>query len=75
DKAAESMQAGFAKAQPVPRAGLPEDIAQCVLFLASDRASFINATDIVVDGGVIGGRMYSPHQEMLRQTKAALGIG
>ena len=75
DRIAEGMKAGFAKAQPIPRAGLPEDIAQCVLFLASDRASFINATDIVVDGGVIGGRQYSPHQEMLKQTKTALGIG
>ncbi len=75
DEIAEGMKAGFAKAQPIPRAGIPDDIAQCALFLASDRASFINATDIVVDGGVIGGRQYSPHQEMLRQTKAALGIG
>lgn len=74
DKIAEAMKGGFAKAQPIPRAGLPDDIAQCVLWLASDRASFINATDIVVDGGVIGGKMYSPHQEQLRQTKAALGI-
>jgi len=40
-----------------------------------ETSSFINATDIVVDGGVIGGRQYSPHQEMLKQTKEALGIG
>ena len=75
DAIAEKMKDGFAKAQPVPRAGLPDDIAQCVVWLASDRASFINATDIVVDGGVIGGKNYSMHQEQLRQTKQALGIG
>ncbi len=74
DHIAERMKDGFAKAQPIPRAGLPDDIAQCVLFLCSDRGSFINATDIVVDGGVIGGKQYSPHQEQLRQTKAALGL-
>jgi NAD(P)-dependent dehydrogenase (short-subunit alcohol dehydrogenase family) len=74
DVIAEKMKDGFAKAQPVPRAGLPDDIAQCVVWLASDRASFINATDIVVDGGVIGGKNYSMHQEQLRQTKQALGI-
>ena len=34
---------------------MPDDIAQCVLWLASDRSTFVNATDIVVDGGVIGG--------------------
>jgi NAD(P)-dependent dehydrogenase (short-subunit alcohol dehydrogenase family) len=74
DSHAESMKAGFAKAQPIPRAGLPDDIAQCVVWLASDRASFVNGTDIVVDGGMIGGRMYTPHQESLKQMKAALKI-
>ncbi len=74
DAVAEKMKDGFAKAQPIPRAGLPDDIAQTVLFLASDRASFINATDIVVDGGLIGGKLYSAHQEQLRQTSKALGI-
>ena len=74
DGIAEKMMDGFAKAQPIPRAGIPDDIAQCVLFLASDRSSFINGTDIIVDGGLIGGKHYSMHQEQLRQTKAALGI-
>ena len=41
----------YAKAQPIPRSGIPDDIAQCVLWLASDRSTFVNATDIVVDGG------------------------
>jgi NAD(P)-dependent dehydrogenase (short-subunit alcohol dehydrogenase family) len=74
DAHAEAMKAGFAKAQPIPRAGIPDDIAQCVVWLASDRASFVNGTDIVVDGGMIGGRMYTPHQESLKQMKVALGI-
>jgi len=74
DAQADSMKAAFAKAQPIPRAGLPDDIAQCVVWLASDRASFVNGIDIVVDGGMIGGRMYTPHQESLKQMKAALGI-
>ena len=39
DAIAEKMKDGFAKAQPIPRAGLPEDIAQCVLFLASIAAA------------------------------------
>ena len=73
-KVAEKIGEVYAKAQPIPRAGIPDDIAQCVLWLASDRSTFVNATDIVVDGGMIGGRMYSSHQEALRQTKAALGI-
>ena len=74
DSRAESMKAGFAKAQPIPRAGVPDDIAQCVVWLASDRASFINGTDIIVDGGMIGGRMYTPHQKSLKQMRTALQV-
>jgi len=74
DGIAEKMKEGFAKAQPIPRAGITDDIAQCAVWLASDRATFVNGIDIVVDGGMIGGRMYSPHQESLKQMKAALGI-
>ena len=33
------------------RAGNPEEVAQTVLFLCSDAASFITGTDICVDGG------------------------
>ncbi len=36
---------------PCKRIGKPEEIAYTALFLASDEARFINATDILVDGG------------------------
>ena len=36
---------------PVGRLGRPEDVADLVLFLASDRASFICGQHIIVDGG------------------------
>lgn len=46
-----------AKVQPIPKAGLPEDIALAALFLASDDSVFVTGTHIVVDGGItIGGR-------------------
>jgi len=74
DGMAETLKSGFAKAQPIPRAGVPDDIAQCVCWLASDRSTFVNGEDIVVDGGQIGGRFYSPHQAMIRETKSMLGL-
>jgi NAD(P)-dependent dehydrogenase (short-subunit alcohol dehydrogenase family) len=36
---------------PMPRLCAPEDVANAVLFLASDEAAYINATTLMVDGG------------------------
>lgn len=36
---------------PAGRVGIPEDVAQAVLFLASDCASYITGQELVVDGG------------------------
>lgn len=39
------------RAVPVGRVALPEDVADVIVFLASDRARYISGADIVVDGG------------------------
>lgn len=45
------------KVQPVPKAGMPEDIAQAALYLASEASAFVSGTHLVVDGGItVGGR-------------------
>jgi NAD(P)-dependent dehydrogenase (short-subunit alcohol dehydrogenase family) len=36
---------------PLGRLGTPEDVARVALFLASDDAAYLNAVDIVIDGG------------------------
>lgn len=41
------------KAVPLQRLGTAEDIAKTVLYLSSDAASYVNANEIIVDGGVI----------------------
>ncbi|WP_282607340.1 SDR family NAD(P)-dependent oxidoreductase [Pelagibius sp. Alg239-R121] len=37
---------------PLGRVGQPQDIADAVLFLLSDKASYITGTDLIVDGGL-----------------------
>jgi NAD(P)-dependent dehydrogenase (short-subunit alcohol dehydrogenase family) len=41
--------------RPLGRPGSPEEVAQAVLFLASDSASFITGTTLIVDGGGLAG--------------------
>ena len=42
----------FASFHPIGRIGVPEDIAQAVLYLASDDSSFVTGASLVVDGGM-----------------------
>jgi len=39
---------------PMKRIGQPHEVAEVILFLASDQASFITAENIMVDGGIMG---------------------
>jgi 3-oxoacyl-[acyl-carrier protein] reductase len=51
----EAYRAEAARKQPLGRMGQPEDVADLVLFLASERASFITGAAITVDGGASRG--------------------
>ena len=46
-------------AQPVARGGMPRDIAEAVAFLASDAASFMTGSSMIVDGGLTIGPRHS----------------
>jgi NAD(P)-dependent dehydrogenase (short-subunit alcohol dehydrogenase family) len=47
----ERFRAGVAASNPMKRWGTPEEVANAVLFLASDAASFITGIELPVDGG------------------------
>ncbi len=45
------MELRAGRATPAGRPGTPEEVAACALFLASDEASYVTGTTLVVDGG------------------------
>ena len=65
----------YKTAQPIPRAGLPDDIAHAAVFLASDESSFVNGHDFVVDGAVTGGRNWTQQQQGLSALRKAFDGG
>ena len=75
EKTSAVMREAFKSAQPIPRAGLPEDIARAAVFLASDESSFVNGHDLVVDGAMTGGRNWSQQQQGYVTMKQAFDQG
>lgn len=63
DHAADATRDAFAtfigQRLAFPRAGLPEDVAQAALYLASDASSFVNGHNLIIDGGLVAGRKWS----------------
>jgi NAD(P)-dependent dehydrogenase (short-subunit alcohol dehydrogenase family) len=48
----QAHEAERAMQQPLPMVGMPEDVANCALYLASDESRFVTGTNITVDGGM-----------------------
>lgn len=49
----ERVEEAMLAAHPIGRLGEPQDIANAVLFLASDAAGFVTGAELVVDGGLV----------------------
>ncbi len=48
----EAAFAAFTPMHPIGRVGRPEEVAEAIVYLASDAASFVTGTALVVDGGM-----------------------
>jgi NAD(P)-dependent dehydrogenase (short-subunit alcohol dehydrogenase family) len=72
EKTAEVMKQALAGVQPIRRAGSVDDIAWAAVFLASDESAFINGHNLVVDGGLTGGRLWSEQQKSFGAMRDAL---
>jgi NAD(P)-dependent dehydrogenase (short-subunit alcohol dehydrogenase family) len=47
----QALLADFAKQIPLGRVGRPDELAAAAVFLASEMSSFVNGTELIVDGG------------------------
>jgi NAD(P)-dependent dehydrogenase (short-subunit alcohol dehydrogenase family) len=59
DQMAALVAQNAAVAQPIPKPGLPADIAAAALYLASDESQFVTGTHLVVDGGITVGARHA----------------
>ena len=50
----------YSSTVPLGRWGEPEELAKAVLFLASEDSSYINAVELMVDGGLTGAPFGAP---------------
>jgi 3-oxoacyl-[acyl-carrier protein] reductase len=53
--APKDIEARWASQAPLGRIGQPDEFANVVVFLASERASYVTGTSIAVDGGIVKG--------------------
>jgi NAD(P)-dependent dehydrogenase (short-subunit alcohol dehydrogenase family) len=53
EKSVEETVADWGRMHPVGRVAKPEEVAEVIAFLASDRASFVTGSDYKVDGGML----------------------
>jgi 3alpha(or 20beta)-hydroxysteroid dehydrogenase len=51
----EELNRGVYANFPLPRVGMPEEVARVILFLATDEGSYCTGSEFVADGGWFAG--------------------
>ena len=69
DRTPEIVKPWLAAGTPLGRAGLPADIANAAVWLASSESSFVTGHALVVDGGLTAGMRWSQRLELLENLK------
>jgi NAD(P)-dependent dehydrogenase (short-subunit alcohol dehydrogenase family) len=59
----EKRMSEIAKDIPMQKMGTTEDVANAVLFLASDESKYITGVELTVDGGLLAGASASPKRQ------------
>jgi len=73
DQLAAQVAEHSATVQPVPKGGVPDDIAQAALYLASEASAFVSGTHLVVDGGITVGARHAWDPNMISPFAAMFG--
>ena len=60
EKTSEQFLDNFEKNYPLGRHGTPQEIANYVLFLASDKCAWVTGINFLCDGGIF----YAPHAQL-----------
>ena len=55
----EALREIYGKLQPMGHTGEANDIAYGIVYLASDESKFVTASELVIDGGLSGGRLFN----------------
>ena len=72
ERVQQAVGAAFDVNQPLKRTGRPEDVAQVVLFMVSDRSAQVTGTVLPVDGGITAGDPVNHLNEIMAARARAL---
>ena len=75
DASVDALIKHFDQALPLKRSGLPDDIANGALYLASDEGSFVTGHDLVIDSGISIGRTRQEQAELFQGIAQAIRGG